>query len=73
MPRMLTWYDNASDNEIGEFADGTGAEDAPLCPKCGAETTYEEGRVDQDVMGNDIEGYWFVCWPCGISTEWFEF
>jgi hypothetical protein len=73
MPRKLSWYhDNDECTYLGEFADDTAADEAPQCPYCGQTTDYVEGQIDQDTMGNDIYGYWFVCWLCHISTEVFE-
>ena len=39
-----------------------------ICPKCGKVATYWEGMIDQDRMGNDIQGYSYDCWNCKITT-----
>ena len=41
----------------------------PPCPKCGKKTHYWEGQIDQDIMGNDIEGWNYVCYECHIGTK----
>jgi len=41
----------------------------PICPKCGERSVFEEGQIDQDFMGNDINGWWFTCFGCGIATQ----
>ena len=39
------------------------------CPQCGGKCDYWEGLIDQDIMGNDIDGYNFVCPGCGWESE----
>ena len=39
------------------------------CPQCGQETEYNEFQIDQDEMGNDIDGAAYECWHCHIMSE----
>lgn len=43
------------------------------CPSCHMPITREEGVVEQDIQGNDIEGWWYACHKCGWSGEiWYS-
>lgn len=66
--REMEWFTIEPSESIGTFP----LEETPsgnyICPKCHKPTEYREGQIDQDFMGNDIDGWWFVCWDCGIDT-----
>lgn len=73
MTRMVEWFtmwttDKESES-IGKFPLEQAADGDYICPKCGKPAEYDEGQIDQDRMGNDIYGWWFDCYQCGIGTE----
>ena len=39
-----------------------------ICPKCGKPAHYWEGTFEQDRMGNDVQGWSYDCFDCGITT-----
>lgn len=62
--------------ETGEPVGDTETErysDTPNCPLCGKPADYWEGQIDQDFMGNDIEGWNYVCYGCMVGTDLIEF
>lgn len=59
--------------KVGDFPLEKTATGDYICPKCGKPTEYVEAQIDQDFMGNDIYGWWFDCYQCGIGTEPVEF
>lgn len=67
--RQLNWhYSENGDHVCTQEVRNADMED-PNCPLCGKPTEYWEGQIDQDRMGNDIDGWNYVCWACGIGTE----
>lgn len=67
--RLIEWSKIDTGESIGKFPLRTNATDDYFCPTCGDPCTYNEGQIDQDIMGNDIHGWWFDCYECGISSE----
>lgn len=57
-----------SDNQPYIFSDKKN-----VCPECGNKMRVDEGQVDEDFMGNAIEGWWYMCYPCGISSQIYDF
>ncbi len=67
--KQLTWtYDETDDPVCTQTVPNSDAEQ-PNCPLCGKATEYWEGKIDQDIMGNDLDGCNWRCWNCGISTQ----
>lgn len=74
MPTMIEWFTlnyelDGEPESVGKFPLQTTAYGDWLCPKCGKEATYRVGQIDQDFMGNDIDGDWYDCYSCMIGTE----
>jgi len=71
MPKKytLTWHDEETGDHVQtvEYHESFGS--SPPCPKCGKKTHYWEGQIDQDFMGNDIQGWNYVCYECRIGTK----
>lgn len=68
--KLKTWH--WFDSESGEPVADTETErynDTPTCPKCGKPAEYWEGQIDQDFMGNDIDGWNYECYHCHIGTD----
>jgi hypothetical protein len=70
--REIHWVDLAEGESVGVFPLEETASGDYICPKCGQTTHYWEGQIDQDRMGNDIDGWSFDCWTCGIGSEVIE-
>lgn len=68
--RVIEWFtlDDRFDS-VGEFPLETTYEGGYVCPKCGKPAEYWEGTFDQDRMGNDIQGWSYDCFHCGIGTS----
>ena len=66
--REMNWFD-VEDNSIGFFPLETTADGDFLCPQCGLVCNYWEGAIGQDRQGNDILGWTYDCWHCGITTD----
>lgn len=74
MIRTVDWFTLFSEEtpiakKIGSFELSTTRGGEWRCPKCGNAATYVEATIDQDFMGNDIVGWWWDCYECGIGTE----
>lgn len=69
--REIEWHNiNGDDYEsIGKHPLQLTQNDDYVCPTCNKPAEYDEGQIDQDFMGNDIYGWRFVCWDCGIASE----
>lgn len=72
--REMNWF-TMGDLNSGEGMDSLGffpLETTPdgdfICPQCGKVTTYWEGQIGEDRMGNAITGWSFDCWNCHICT-----
>lgn len=66
--KTLTWdYDETGDPVCVQTISNADAYE-PECPLCGKKTEYWEVQIDQDIQGNDIYGWNWCCWDCGIST-----
>jgi hypothetical protein len=66
------WTDYTTNENIGGFKDiWDDNVNFPnlICPKCGKVGHYVEGQIGQDFMGNDTQGYWWVCFDCKISSD----
>lgn len=70
--RDIVWYDLDSGEPLGVFVTEVTYNGAFICPKCSDLATYWEGQIDQDEMGNDIQGYSWDCYECGIGTSEME-
>ncbi len=67
--RTLIWhYEETGDQVCTQEVRNSECEE-PNCPLCGKRTEYWEGQIDQDIMGNDIDGYNYVCYDCRIGTQ----
>lgn len=69
---MVTWHDAITGALLGEFPEEWNRlREFPnrLCPICGNECEYQEGTIDQDRQGNDIQGCWWMCLVCGCTSE----
>lgn len=67
--KLIEWF--TLDDEcksVGSFETEANYHGDYYCPKCGKLATYWEGMIDQDRMGNDIEGCSYDCWDCHITT-----
>jgi hypothetical protein len=67
--REIHWVDLAEGESVGVFPLEETISGNYMCPKCGKQCHYWEGQIDQDRMGNDIHGWSFDCWDCGIGSE----
>jgi hypothetical protein len=70
MKHQVEWFSmNEPYDSIG-FCDYETTDDleAYLCPLCARRTEYWEGTIDQDEMGNDIRGYSYDCYECGVHS-----
>lgn len=67
--RSIEWFTLDDGDAMGPYPLTTNDNDDWLCPKCGKPCEYWEGQIDQDRMGNDIRGWAFHCYDCGIGSE----
>ncbi len=68
--REIEWFRlNDDGDSIGLFPLKTNSAGDYYCPQCGKVCTYDEGVIEQDFMGNDIEGYSYDCYDCWIGSE----
>lgn len=74
--KKKTWFwVHCDDNEAVAIYESEQAYDDtsdPKCPKCGERCNYDEGQIDEDFMGNHIDGWWYVCYGCCLSTQAIE-
>lgn len=69
MTKSVNWFTMDDDfNSLGFLDTELTFEGDYICPKCGNPAQYWEGTVDQDRMGNDIQGYSYDCYDCKITT-----
>jgi DNA-directed RNA polymerase subunit RPC12/RpoP len=66
--REVNWFTIDEFDSLGFFPLVKDSEESYICPRCGKPATYWEGVFDQDRQGNDIRGWSFDCFPCGITT-----
>lgn len=69
MPITFKWHDSETGEPYSETQEDISWDADPHCPKCGKLTHYWEGQIDQDFMGNDIDGWNHVCYECHLGTE----
>jgi hypothetical protein len=73
MIKSVDWFtlwseDNPHAEKFGSFEVESSDTGGYICPKCHQPATYVEGQIDEDFMGNRIDGWWFDCYKCGIGT-----
>jgi hypothetical protein len=68
-PRKLKAFELQTGEPLGEMEFKVDFDGDPYCPKCGKVMEYWYGQIDQDFMGNDIDGFNHVCYGCEIQTE----
>lgn len=73
MTRKLIWSNEDTGVFVCESEDDKSYISDPDCPLCGEKAHYWEGQVDQDFMGNDLHGWNFCCYECGIGTTIVDF
>lgn len=66
--KTWTWHNNDTDELVATTEQDADDMLNPRCPVCGKLSMYDEGTFDQDFMGNDIRGWWYICYPCHVST-----
>lgn len=66
--REMEWFSLDDGESAGTYPLKETSSGTYICPTCDRPTEYHEGQMDQDFMGNDIDGWWFICWHCGIDT-----
>lgn len=66
------WMDMDDENAIYESEQAYDDRSDPKCPKCNERSNWDEGTIDQDFQGNDIRGWWYVCYGCNLSTAAIE-
>jgi len=71
--KEVNWFKLEPFDSLGFFPTEITYHGDYICPKCGKPATYWEGIIDQDRMGNDIRGWSYDCFPCGITTGAEEF
>lgn len=77
MQKTVEWFklwepgetDIESPYKVGEYPLIVTTNGDYICPQCGQPADYVEGQIDQDFQGNDIGGWWYDCYKCGIGTE----
>lgn len=72
--KVWFWTSIEDDDAVAVYESEQAGDDHsdPRCPKCGERSVWDEGVIDQDFMGNDIRGWWYICWGCGLSTQAIE-
>lgn len=73
MSKEVNWFTLEGFDSLGFLSTQLTADGDYICPKCGKPATYWEGTFDQDRMGNDIQGWSYDCFACGIGTGAEEF
>lgn len=68
--RDIDWYSLETDEPLDTLPTEISYDGDVICPKCQKRCTYWEGQIGQDEMGNDLDGWAFYCFPCGICTDW---
>lgn len=71
-PRNFDWHNTETGEHVASTEDDKYWDIPPRCPSCLLHAEYWEGQVDQDFMGNDIYGWNWTCYPCGVSTQMFD-
>ncbi len=71
--REMNWFTIDEFDSLGFFPLSKDSAGDYICPKCGKSATYWEGVIDQDRQGNDIRGWSYDCYPCGICSQVEEF
>jgi hypothetical protein len=68
-PKEIEWWTLDDGESIGKFLREGDAHGDYLCPKCNKPCNYWEGTIDQDRQGNDITGWAYHCYECGLGCE----